>query len=220
MIPEDALPEEQIVQLPAAGVWGKYQRIDAGYLGEAPDMPHPASGIPLATQFRLPMANLEKAWYEAAHLGAYNYHPERCEDWNLETLGNTDLGEPLVAPFTGLVLAAANYGGGVGRVVQILGRMEDGTLVVWGGWHLHEISVRPGQIVQMGDAIGSIGNADGRYAGAHLHEQICIVNAAGIPGPTVFASDARYAWQQPDRFYLAHGVDAALIKRVTAMDGA
>jgi hypothetical protein len=60
-----------------------------------------------ATEFGLPMQNLEKAWYEAAHRGPYNVHPERCEDWNLETLGNTDLGEPLVAPWSGVVIAAA-----------------------------------------------------------------------------------------------------------------
>ena len=177
-------------------------------------------GIPVATEFRQPMGNLEKPWYEATRVyGPYNCHPYRCEDWNLESGGNTDLGEPLVAPFSGIVLAARNYGGGVGRVVQILGRTPEGALIVWGGWHLHEIAVEAGAVVYMGDPIGSIGNADGRYAGAHLHEQICIANAAGIPGPTVFAADSRYDWQRPSRFYEEHGVDAALIRRVREMDG-
>lgn len=177
--------------------------------------------IPEAERFRLPMANLDKKWYEATRtFGAYNYHPERAEDWNLESGGNTDLGEPLVAPFAGIVLAAANYGGGVGRVVQILGLAPGDEVIVWAGWHLHSIAVQVGQIVAVGDAIGTIGNADGRYAGAHLHEQICVVNAAGIPGPTTFASDNRYDWRQPSVFYAQHGVDAELIKRVTQRDNA
>jgi hypothetical protein len=172
-----------------------------------------------ATEFGLPMQNLEKAWYEAAHRGPYNVHPERCEDWNLETLGNTDLGEPLVAPWSGVVIAAAQYGGGVGRVIQILGLTIEGELLVWCGWHLHEMYVRVGQPVEVGQLIGSIGNADGRYAGAHLHEQICIVGASGIPGPTVFAADRRYEFVQPSKFYVAHGVDPELVQRVTAFDG-
>lgn len=185
----------------------------------APVAPPTTVGIPPIERVMMPMKNIEKAWYEAAHISPYNYHPQRCEDWNLETLGNTDLGEPLVAPFTGLVLAAANYGGGIGRVVQILGRQVDGVLVVWAGWHLHTLLCEPGQVVAAGQDIGSIGNADGRYAGAHLHEQIVCVNTWGIPGPTVFASDSRYAWQQPSQWYAAHGIPAEEIRRLTIMDG-
>jgi len=176
---------------------------------------------PVAERFRLPMQNLEKAWYEATRVyGPYNYHPGRAEDWNLESGGNTDLGEPLVAPFGAIVLAAANYGGGVGEVVQLLGREQDGALIVWAGWHLQDIAVQVGHIVAVGDAIGTIGNADGRYAGAHLHEQICVVNAAGIPHPTTFASDNRYDWRQPSVFYAERGVDPVLIRRVTRRDNA
>lgn len=72
---------------------------------------------------------------------------------------------------------------------------------------------------QVGDAIGAIGNAGGYYAGAHLHNQICTVNKWGIPAPTTFAADDRYKWVQPSRFYLEHGVDADLVKRVCEWDG-
>lgn len=182
----------------------------------------PASaGIPLASEFCLPILNLDQPWYEATRrYGRYNYHPERCEDWNLESGGNTDLGEPLVAPFAGLVLSAHEWGGGVGKVIQILGLTLSGSMVVWAGWHLHEMSVWVGQVVQMGQEIGSIGNANGRYAGAHLHEQICILDNTGVPMPTTFASDNRYNWQQPSAFYVAHGVGEDLMRRVTAYDGA
>lgn len=168
----------------------------------------------------MPMRNIHKRWYEATRVfGPYNVHPRRCEDWNLETGGNTDLGEPLVAPFAGLVIAATNYGGGIGRVVQLLGRERDGTLVVWAGWHLHEMHVARGQVVEAGDDIGSIGNADGRYAGAHLHEQICIVNGAGIPSPVTFAADSRYNWQQPSVWYVTRGIPQETMDRLTRMDG-
>jgi len=185
-------------------------------LRDAPQ-PIPFDGIPLATTFRLPMLNLDKAWYEATRrYGPYNYHPARCEDWNLETGGNTDLGEPLVSPFSGQVLSAWDWKGSVGRVVQLLGLTADGEMVMWAGWHLQTMEVAAGSIVRVGEPIGTVGNADGYYEGAHLHEQIMIVGALGMPHPALFAgSDWRYKWQQPSGFYLAHGVDPDLVRRCT-----
>lgn len=177
-------------------------------------------GISLATSFRLPMMYLDKAWYEATRrYGPYNFHPERCEDWNLESGGNTDLGEALCAPFSGIVLSAHDWGGGIGRVAQLLGVTLLGEMIVWAGWHLHDLGVRTGQVVEVGEEIGSIGNADGRYPGAHLHEQICVINEWGIPAPRTFASDGRYGWQQPSVFYVERGVDADLVQRATEFDG-
>lgn len=181
-------------------------------------------GIPAITGVVMPMKNVGKAWYETTqspYFGPYNVHPHRCEDYNLESGGNTDLGEPLVAPFSGLVLTAAQYGGGIGRVVQILGRSDVGESFVWAGWHLQELSVASGQIVTVGEPIGTIGDADGRYAGAHLHNQVCIVgNAWGIPAPTTFPTDSRYDWQRPSEFFIHHGVDRDLVRRLMAWDGA
>jgi hypothetical protein len=178
----------------------------------------PGEGIPLITEVRLPMRDLDQAWYEAAtHFGTYPGHPP-ARDWNLESMGNTDLGEPLVAPFSGMVLTATNAGGSIGQVIQILGRTAGGALYVWAGWHLHSREVQPGQVVHVGDPVGSIGNAGGRYAGAHLHEQIARVGGYGIPGPTAWVTDARYVWQDPLVFYEAMGVDAALLRRVSEFD--
>jgi len=178
-------------------------------------------GFPYADVFRLPMANLEKAWYEASkRYGSYNYHPERCEDYNLESGGNTDLGEPLVAPFAGIVTSAHDWGSAIGNVIQLLGVTREGEQIVWAGWHLLEVAVKAGQIVGVGDAIGAIGNAGGYYAGAHLHNQICIANKWGVPSPATFAADDRYKWVRPSRFYLERGVDADLVKRVCEWDEA
>jgi len=182
--------------------------------------PDGAQGIPLATAFRLPMKNIGKPWYEATRrYGPYNYHPQRCEDFNLESGGDTDLGEPLVAPFDGLVLSAHDWGGGVGQVVQLLGVVPGEGMVVWSGWHLHSMAVGTGRIVLIGEEIGTIGNAEGRYA-AHLHNQVCVIGQWGIPAPKTFGSDNRYEWWQPSAWYVAHGVDEELVRRVTEYDGA
>lgn len=174
------------------------------------------SGIPLATEFRLPMANLDKSWYEAAHrFGPYNEHPERCEDWNLETGGDSDLGEPLVAPFSGIVINARDYGGAWGKIVRIVGRTVDEELVCWMGAHLDKIVVRPGDVVRVGDPIGTIGNANGRYA-AHLHEQISV---GEVPAPWTFGGDRRFDFRQPDVFYRERGVDEELVRRCVEYDG-
>lgn len=189
------------------------------YADQLQSMASGEGAFPLASTFRLSMRNLDKAWYEATRrFGPYDYHPARCEDWNLESGGDSDLGEPLVAPFSGVALSAHNWAGTTGRVVQLLGVTPGGEMVVWAGWHLQETRVVTGQIVIVGQEIGTIGNADGKYA-AHLHEQICIVGASGIPAPFTFVSDGRYAWVQPSVFYAEHGVDAELVARVTAFDG-
>jgi hypothetical protein len=164
------------------------------------------------------MLNLHKAWYETTqspYFDPYNGHPEFCEDWNLESGGDTDLGEPLVAPFAGIVINAFDAHGGWGKIARILGRLPDGPLVTWMGAHLDAIYVRVGQVVQAGDDVGTIGTGNGRYA-AHLHEQIC---EGEVPGPTVFGTDRRYQFKRPSVWYKAHGVDQDLIERVTAYDG-
>jgi hypothetical protein len=176
--------------------------------------------FPFAVEFRLPMQNLDKAWYEyAASQGSYAGHPP-ARDWNLESLGNTDLGEPLVAPWTGIVITAANIGGKVGRVVQLLGLTPEGEVLVWAGWHMEDVVVKVGQIVHVGSAIGTIGNAGGIYS-AHLHEQIARIGGKkyyGIPSPATFTTDTRYEWLDPLEFYPARGVDADLVRRVSRFD--
>ena len=172
--------------------------------------------FPWATVVRLPMKNLDKAWYEATRVfGPYNGHPRYCEDWNLEAGGDSDLGEPLVAPWSGVVINAFEAGGAWGKILRIVGLMPSGELVTWMGAHLAAMYVSAGDVVTAGDPIGTIGNAGGRYA-AHLHEQICV---GEVPGPEVFGTDRRYDFRQPSVFYGEHGVDADLIRRVTERDG-
>lgn len=178
------------------------------------------TGIPLATEFRLPMKHIEKAWYNADEVyGPYTYHPARCVDRNLESGGATDWNEPLVAPFSGIVLTTYDWYGAIGGAVQIMGVSTVGEIIVWCGWHVNEITALPGAIVYIGEDIATIGSAHDKYS-PHLHEQIVIANKFGIPGPTVYPSDDRYGWQQPDAFYIAHGVDPATVNRCRRKDNA
>jgi hypothetical protein len=182
-----------------------------------------AGGLPMIGKVVLPMETTKtKPWYEATRrFGPYNHHPDRCEDYNLETGGDTDLGERLVAPFGGIVLARTDLGGAIGKVIQILGITEEETAYVWAGWHLDELADwYTGNIIQAGDYIGTIGTAGGRYA-AHLHTQICyITRDSGIPAPWTFPSNARYKWISPSKWFVeAGGIDRHLMRQVTEFDG-
>jgi len=108
--------------------------------------------FPWVTVVRLPMKNLEKPWYEATRVfGPYNGHPRYCEDWNLEAGGDSDLGEPLVAPWSGVVINAYEAGGAWGKIVRIMGLTPAGDMVTWMGAHLAEVWVRAGDVVMVGD---------------------------------------------------------------------
>lgn len=182
----------------------------------------PTDGIPRIGKVILPMATAEtKPWYEATRrFGPYNHHPGGCEDFNLESGGNTDLGEVLVAPFDGLVLANVDLRGAIGRVFQIMGIDEDDCAWIWTGWHMRVTSAAvAGDTVRIGDEIGEIGTANGRYA-AHLHTQVCgVTSDSGIPAPWTFPSDRRYPWYQPSAWFQQMGVNPELIQAVTEFDG-
>lgn len=95
---------------------------------------------------------------ENGHLGS---------DWNGVGGGDTDLGDLVHATADGVVVFAADVGGGWGNVVRIV---HDGDVEsVYA--HLDRIDVRPAEIVRRGARIGTIGTAHGRYL-AHLHFEI------------------------------------------------
>ena len=173
---------------------------------------------PPVTPLEVVMAivNTGKAWYSADSLfGPGEGHPEHARDWNLESMGNTDLGEPLQAPFEGDVVYASSAGGKHGKVIIIVG-IVDGKLTCWHGKHLQRIDTRIWAHVKPGTPIGAIGNAEGQYAGAHLHEEMCI---GAITGPTQDWRDPAFEYVDPAEWYKAHGVDAALLDRLTRYDG-
>lgn len=77
-----------------------------------------------------------------------------------------ECGEPVFAARDGVV-RSAKYSGGYGKTVQI----EHGNGIGTRYAHLSAFSVRPGDRVKAGDAIGEIGNT-GAVTGCHLHFEV------------------------------------------------
>ena len=77
--------------------------------------------------------------------------------------------------------------------------------------HLQSVCVEPGDIVRMGDQVGTIGSLEIWRPSFHYHEQISV---GEVPAPWTFASDKRFDFRQPSEFYLEYGVDRKLIERI------
>jgi hypothetical protein len=96
------------------------------------------------------------------------------EDWNGIRGGDTDLGDPIYAVASGLVVFAKNYHVGWGNVVIIRHAYYEGFSLkyvdsLYG--HLLSFNVREGDHVKRGQQIGRLGNNGGMYD-AHLHLEI------------------------------------------------
>ena len=86
-----------------------------------------------------------------------------------------DRGDPIGAARAGVVIAAGRQGG-YGNLVLI----DHGDGVVTAYAHQSEIIVVPGQAVERGERIGSVGNT-GNSTGPHLHLEFRINGAAANP---------------------------------------
>lgn len=93
-------------------------------------------------------------------------------------------GTPIVAPSAGIVALA--------EPLQVRGNaviVDHGRGVYTGYWHMSEIKVVPGQMVQAGDVLGLVGTT-GLSTGAHLHWEMQIY---GIPvDPLQFLDEAPF----------------------------
>ena len=134
-------------------------------------------------------------WYNAQDFGE-NRH--LGEDWNKNTGGNTDCGEPVFAAAAGRIVYAKDAGTGWGNVVIIEHTAADGTKVQSLYGHLETILKSDGEVNRR-EQIGKIGSANGRYP-CHLHFEIRSAecpfwNAAG----NGYADDTR-GWIDPSEF--------------------
>ncbi|MEM7602623.1 MAG: M23 family metallopeptidase [Verrucomicrobiota bacterium] len=84
---------------------------------------------------------------------------------------NSDLGDPIYAISDGLVIYAGWPSDGWGNVIILQHELANGQLVQTFYGHLDTMNVPVGSIVRRGQAIGTIGTANGRYL-AHLHLEI------------------------------------------------
>jgi len=124
-----------------------------------------------STAFDYPVGKPDAKGYYNAQGFQKNNH--LGDDWNANTGGNTDLGDPIYAISNGYVVFAQDLKGGWGKVVRVV-HMLAGQNPKWVESvyaHCDSILVEKGQGVKIGEQIATIGNADGAYL-AHLHLEI------------------------------------------------
>lgn len=107
------------------------------------------------------------AWFNALNFGDENH---LGEDWNKNSGGNTDCGEPVYAAANGVISFSGDAGPGWGNVVIVTHSLPDGSRVQTLYGHLKEIVKMDGE-VKIREKIGTIGNANGKYL-CHLHFEL------------------------------------------------
>lgn len=112
---------------------------------------------------------------------------------------NSDFGDPVRAVADGLVIYAADAGGGWGGIVIVLHKLADGRLVQSFYGHLDEIKTGLYDTVHRGEVIGTVGDAGGRYY-AHLHFEM---RAFANPFVGAGYSEEAPGWLDPSRFLAA-----------------
>jgi len=128
--------------------------------------------LPIATVFGSPVGFPDGSGYYDAQDFGKNYH--LGEDWNGVRGGATDKGDPVASMAAGLVTYADDAGPGWGHVVRVVHHVRRGGeshFVESLYAHLDRIDVAEGDTVSAGDALGTIGDAHGRYS-PHLHLEV------------------------------------------------
>ena len=146
--------------------------------------------VPLADGFDYPVGKPNGDGYYKSRGLRLNVPRHMGEDWNGNSGGNSDLGDPVYTVGHGLVTYAADAKGRWGKVVIVRHAFREpktGKVLccqtLYG--HLDRIDVKLGQIVRRGDQVGTIGTNRGMYP-AHLHTELhfnVLVNCGqqGIP---------------------------------------
>ena len=134
-------------------------------------------------------------WYNALEFGE-NAH--LGEDWNKNTGGDSDCGEPVYAIADGFITYARDAGQGWGNVLIIEHTLPSGAKVESLYGHMQEILVKEGEVKKR-QQIGKIGNANGRYP-CHLHFEIRTTDCPAWNQPGPGYSNDRKGWVDPSDF--------------------
>lgn len=148
----------------------------------------------LARKFDFPVGKPDaKGYYNAQPFGK-NTH--LGDDWNAVTGGDSDLGDTIYAIANGQVLFAEDMEGGWGNVIRIGHYLPDGRNIESLYAHCNEIFVKEAHWLDIGDPIGTIGNAGGIYS-AHLHLEIR--ERIGMPIGAGYSSNT-FGYLNPEKF--------------------
>ncbi|MGI8788695.1 MAG: M23 family metallopeptidase [Pyrinomonadaceae bacterium] len=139
-------------------------------------------------------------WYNAQDFGE-NTH--LGEDWNKNSGGNSDCGEPVFAAANGTIVYAENAGEGWGNILIIEHDLPNGERVQTLYGHLRKILKASGETVKMREQIGEVGNADGRYL-CHLHFELRTPDCPMWNEAGAGYSTERRGWLDPSDFIDAH----------------
>ncbi len=134
-------------------------------------------------------------WYNAQDFGE-NRH--LGEDWNINSGGNTDCGEPVFAAADGIVTYADDAGTGWGNVIIITHNLPNGEKVQTLYGHLEKILKSSGEVKKR-EKIGTIGNADGKYL-CHLHFELRDESCLLWNKVFIGYSPVRKGWLDPSDF--------------------
>jgi murein DD-endopeptidase MepM/ murein hydrolase activator NlpD len=159
--------------------------------------------FPLAEKFAYPISSSESVteikdkdgWYNALNFGEENH---LGEDWNKNSGGNTDCGEPVFATANGRIVFAGDAGPGWGNVVIIDHRLSSGDLVESLYGHLKDITRTEGEVAKR-EKIGTVGDGNGRYL-CHLHFEIRTENASAWNTAGPGYSPDHTGWVDPSEF--------------------
>ncbi len=150
---------------------------------------------PVGKQETITQAKDKDEWYNALDFGASDH---LGEDWNKNSGGNTDCGEPVYAAANGVITYAQDAGPGWGNVVIIEHNLPNGDRVQTLYGHLQAILKTSGQVKKR-EQIGKIGNANGRYP-CHLHFEIRTPESRDWNKPGGGYSQDRKGWLDPSDF--------------------
>jgi murein DD-endopeptidase MepM/ murein hydrolase activator NlpD len=174
---------------------------------QTPASPAPTTSMRIAEHFVYPIARTETvteakdrdSWYDAQDFGENDH---LGEDWNANSGGNTDCGEPVYAVADGMITFAQDAGPGWGNVVIIEHQLASGEKIESLYGHMQDIMRAEGSVKKR-DQIGTVGNANGRYL-CHLHFEMRTADCPMWNEPGAGYSSEHSGWVDPSDFIDSH----------------